>query len=48
MNSAWFQSVNKEQIQETNKDKKLENVLNKFKKGDMDIKEVELYLEDLL
>jgi len=48
VNSAWFHSVNKEQIQETNKDKKLENVLNKFKKGDMDIKEVELYLEDLL
>lgn len=47
-NSAWFRSVNKEQIQETNNDKKLENVLNKFKEGDMDINEVELYLEDLL
>ena len=50
MNRIVAHSANKEQIQgnENEKIKKIEKCSrNKSQKGDMDIKEVELYFEDL-
>lgn len=48
--SKWFRSINKEKKQDTEKDNDMElvDILSKFKNNDIDINEVELYLEDLL